>query len=151
WTMDIYRRDLADDLFDAFKRRDLLMVSKLLNSNPTLVNAPLQNGMTLLMMTGDNDFQIAKMAVGAGANVNAQDINGNTPLHYAAYYNSIGVAELLVSRRAVVDAKNYFGETPLHYAVMQSHNAIASYLVRLGADSNIRNGRGETPLGIVLE
>jgi hypothetical protein len=150
WSMDIYRRDLADDLLEAFKRHDLTMISQLLNANPTLVNAPLNGGMTLLMLTGDRDYGIARMAVDAGANVNAQDINGNTPLHYAAYYDSRKIAELLVSHKAYIDARNFYGDTPLHFAVRQRDRALANYLIHLGADSNIRNGRGETPLEVLL-
>jgi hypothetical protein len=151
WTMDVYKRDLVADLLEFFERRDLIMLSKLINSDPTIVNAPDDQGRTLLMLTKDNDLEIARIAIEAGADVNAQDLNGDTPLHHAARYNCRKIAELLVSQKANVDAKNSYGDTPLHLAVEWRNKDFAYYLVRLGANSNIENGRGETPMRLMLE
>lgn len=37
---------------------------------------------------------------------------GYTPLHQAAFYNTLQIAEILIHFGAVVDAKNDLGETP---------------------------------------
>jgi ankyrin len=55
----------------------------------------------------------AKLAVEAGADVNATDDMGNTALHYAAYLRVDSVVQFLVGNGARMDVKNKFGETPL--------------------------------------
>ena len=49
----------------------------------------------------------------AGADVNAQDNDGDTPLHKIADYKKLGTVELLISAGADVNAENLNGETPL--------------------------------------
>lgn len=146
--LDPYTGDPVEELFKAFLANDLTVMSKLLNANPGLVDAPHNGGMTLIMLGGDRD--VAQMAINSGANVNARDINGSTPLHYAAYYGDLGVAELLVARGALVNAKNSFGNTPLHLAIMMENRSVASYLAQHGADINAPNGLRQTPLGVAL-
>lgn len=143
----VHRRP-GGGIVQGFLANDLTVMSKLLNANPGLVDAPHNGGMTLIMLGGDRD--VAQMAINSGANVNARDINGSTPLHYAAYYGDLGVAELLVARGALVNAKNSFGNTPLHLAIMMENRSVASYLAQHGADINAPNGLRQTPLGVAL-
>ncbi len=47
------------------------------------------------------------------ADVNAKDVNGNTPLHHAADMCNLDSARLLLAHKADVNAVNLAGETPL--------------------------------------
>jgi ankyrin repeat protein len=58
-------------------------------------------------------LEAAKLAVKAGADVNAADDFGNTALHYAAYNRVDSVVQYLVDNGARMDVRNKFGETPL--------------------------------------
>ena len=58
-------------------------------------------------------LEAATLAVKAGADVNAVDDFGNTPLHYAAYNRVDAVVQYLVENGARMDVRNKFGETPL--------------------------------------
>ena len=58
-------------------------------------------------------LEAAKLAVKAGADVNAIDDFGNTALHYAAYNRVDSVVQYLVENGARLDVRNKFGETPL--------------------------------------
>jgi len=67
-----------------------------------------------------------------GADVNARDSNGNTPLHYAAQWNSKDVVKLLRDHGADMNAKNSSERTALDEAV---GNKVADLLRSLGASS----------------
>ncbi len=81
-----------------------------------------------------------------GAEVNAKDTNGDTPLHDAAYYSSKAVAEALIAHGANVNAENAKGETPLHNAALHGNQAVTEALLAHGADVNAKNAYGVTPL-----
>ena len=74
-----------------------------------------------------------------GADKNAGDKRGDTPLILASRSGyGEGVARLLMSR-AEVDRPNRLGETPLIVAVQQRHSAIVSTLLKLGANPDKRD------------
>jgi ankyrin repeat protein len=78
-----------------------------------------------------------------GADLNARDCWGNTPLHYAAARGADGIAELLLMRGASVNVRNNWGGTPLH---MTAGTGVAELLLAHGADPNIADMHGRTPL-----
>ena len=59
---------------------------------------------------------IAKMLIAKGANVNAANDAGMTPLHYAAQRGSDRIIEFLASQGARFDAKNKQGRSPSELA-----------------------------------
>ena len=73
-----------------------------------------------------------------GANVNARDIDGWTPLHQAAENGHVEMARLLVSELgADVNARDCSGWTPLHLAAENGHVEMARLLVsEFGAEVN---------------
>ena len=74
-----------------------------------------------------------------GADKDAADKKGETPLILAARSGyGEGVARLLMSR-AQVDKPNRLGETALIVAVQQRHAAIVSSLLKLGANPDKRD------------
>ncbi|MDP7611496.1 MAG: ankyrin repeat domain-containing protein [Nitrospinaceae bacterium] len=66
------------------------------------------------------NIEAVKQHLAAGADVNAKDDRGVTPLHYAAAKGSKEIAELLIAKSADVNAKIPYGlnkgETPLDFA-----------------------------------
>ena len=89
---------------------------------------------------------IAEMLLAQGADVNATDGKGSTPLHYAADHNQRDILIDLLDRHADVNAKNKAGNTPLHLAVLQRNLIDAQLLLDHGADINATNAQGHTPL-----
>jgi ankyrin repeat protein len=63
-----------------------------------------------------DESRFAGIIVDAGADVDAQDKDGETPLHTAYRNNRLHVAERLLKEYADEDAKNNKGETPIQLA-----------------------------------
>ena len=84
----------------------------------------------------------------AGADVNAKNIDGKTPLHQAAYFNkNPEVITTLIKAGADVNAKNKNGSTPLQDAVWFNKNPeVTTLLIKAGADVNAKDNKGYTPL-----
>lgn len=72
-----------------------------------------------------------------GAQVDAADGDGWTPLHIAACHGYRDVAELMVVKGADVDAADGNGRTPLFYADENGHREVAKLLFEHGADFNV--------------
>jgi ankyrin repeat protein len=85
----------------------------------------------------------------AGADVNARDSEGWTPLHAAAQNDSVELIGLLLDAGAEIDAENSKGETVLYIALKATWSTPEN--VRLlrerGADIYHKNNNGLSPLG----
>ena len=88
-----------------------------------------------------------------GANVNAKDDTGETPLHVAAFLSRASSVEALLAARADPNARDRLGKTPLHNAstpqpTASPENAARTIhlLVTGGADPNAHEANGNTPL-----
>ena len=87
------------------------------------------------------------LVVEGGANVDAKDENGDTPLHWAKRFCEPYVLRMLVVEGgANVNITNKDGETPLHYAALVPQ--IAHFLLDKGARPDIRNNEGVTAIDL---
>ena len=82
-----------------------------------------------------------------GANVNAKEGVGWTPLHNAAWHRQRGAASLLIQNSANIDPKSAVNETPLHVAANRNAEGVAALLLANGADVHAKSDMDdETPL-----
>jgi cytohesin len=84
----------------------------------------------------NGDIEAVKKHLAAGADVNAKDVDGTTPLHNAAVYGHNEVAELLIANGAEVNAiivsgRNQ-GKTPVDLAIWRKKTATAALLRKHG-------------------
>ncbi|MFC1654798.1 ankyrin repeat domain-containing protein [Myxococcota bacterium] len=108
-------------------------------------NKTLWTPLHILACAGDQ-AGIALSLVKAGADPNARDRWGRTPLHWFAMDGDCEAVDVLIDAGADPDAQDLDGFTPLHRVAMQGHGC-ASTLLRKGADVHNRSPRtGWTPL-----
>jgi cytohesin len=82
---------------------------------------------------GTGDIEAVKKHLAEGADVNAKDNSGWTPLHHAAIVGQKEIVELLIDNSADVNAKALDGETPLDSAITFKHPELADVLRKHGA------------------
>lgn len=75
-------------------------------------------------------LEMVEVLLKAGANVNAKDNEGATPLHYAAMNDATKLAELLLKAGANVNEKTHSGITPIEAAIRANSSATAEVLGR---------------------
>ncbi len=78
--------------------------------------------------------------------VNAQQGDGSTALHYAAYNDNLAIAQMLIRAGARADAANDLGSTPLHLACNNGSAAMVGLLLAAKANPNSKLLNGETVL-----
>jgi ankyrin repeat protein len=85
-----------------------------------------------------------------GADVNAADPLGTTPLMWAARYGDAVVVERLLRAGAKASAENVFGVTPMAEAALIGSEPVIRELLAAGVDADSPNPEGETALMLVV-
>lgn len=95
---------------------------------------------------GEVDLEKVRDLIREGANVNATDENGLTPLHIVVGYGYDEAAILLIDNQANINAKDVQGDTPLQRAVERENLGLVKLLINNGADVSVRDNVNRTPL-----
>lgn len=106
------------------------------------------NGIMTLLDQGESEESIVSYLVKQRANINAVDMYGQTPLHYAAMRgNEVACRDLLAFKNMIdVECKDNQGITPLHCAALHNQVEIARMLIDAGADVMCTDKERSTPL-----
>ena len=108
---------------------------------PVLASA---EDLSSLIRGGDVRGSIA--AIRAGADVNAQQSDGSTPLLWAVYDVDHELVQELLSHGADPNVRNSLGATALTEAVNLADEQMVRSLLKARADPNLGNDFGQTPL-----
>ena len=78
--------------------------------------------------TAISHYELTKLLLDHGAQVNARQSSGVTPLHSAAHNGQLAIAQLLVASGADVNAKSDNGQTPSMMAEEKGFKEVASFI-----------------------
>ena len=92
------------------------------------------------------DFVRVRELLAEGADPDAPDQDGRSPLFSAVLGNSVGVLALLLEAGADPNLRDRDGWAPLHFAAQERLPEIARILLGRGADPNVQDNDGATPL-----
>jgi ankyrin repeat protein len=162
------------NIYDAAAYGDLGKVKALLKDNPDLIFRKNTEGETALLLAVQMLHKnVVELLLAKGANVNARDNHGQTPLLVVTDFGNLvwgilgtvaseeesqkvdwkkikerrkELVELLLTNKADVNAKDNDGETPLHFAAQEYDKDVAELLLAHKAKINAKNKDGETPL-----
>ncbi|WP_445168964.1 ankyrin repeat domain-containing protein [Mycolicibacterium sp. Dal123E01] len=98
-----------------------------------------------------NEYILAntRRLLAGGADPNAMDDEGFTPLHFAAQFDCVEVIRLLLDAGATVDVASRNGTTPVHKALRNTtgeSEAILEILMEAGGDPTIEMWNGSSAL-----
>ena len=132
---------------EAVKKKEGQEVTDMLaEGSPNLVNTrDVTSGETALhIVTQRRDLTWMQFTIGKGANVNARDVRGVSPLVLACNLNFVEGVDVLVAAGAKVDDSNNSGETPLITAVHNRNIPLMRILLKAGANPDRADNSGRT-------
>lgn len=100
---------------------------------------------------GDDPKRVAYLLQKKHANVNARDLQGETPLQNAIRKGSMGLVKYLVDHGADVSLQDRDGWTPLMTAAWLDDGELVHFLVDHKADPNGKGSADLTPLAIASQ
>jgi ankyrin repeat protein len=118
-----------------------------------LLTAAAPGDRELLDAVKRGDVAAVQAQLKAGADPNAAQGDGLTPLHLAAQTGNLEITRILLSGRASVSAKTRLGDyTPLHLAAGGGHTTVVAALIDAGADVNaVTKYTGVAPLHLAAK
>jgi len=153
--------ELTPYLFDALNKNEFHKAIQLIQAGAD-PNGKDEHGDTALLRAIPNNQNFVQTLIDYGANVNAVNKYGGTPLREAILYNNKASAlalleagadpnalnaaiwynpnfvQTLIDYGANINAVDTYGQTPLYTAILHNNEASALALLKAGADPNIR-------------
>jgi ankyrin repeat protein len=145
---------IEEELIEAAKENNLPEVSRILRAGADVDATDKDNDSnnwdynwtSLHWASRMGHMQVFNELLKHGADIEAREIDGNTPLHLACQFGHLAVGNELLSRGADVDAKNCVGSTPLHLACTNEHLAVVKALLSSGANILAANKYEQLPI-----
>ncbi len=110
------------------------------------VNAAPDQGKTAMHYAAieSSNPAVLQALVDSGANVEARDDFGATPIHYAAQNSETGMLEVLINAGADIEAEQDGGARALHLAALHNSPVAVTMLLNARADVHAEDDQGKT-------
>ncbi len=143
-----------DDIFQMVRFNESKNLSKTVNE--TNVNQFVNEfGQNLLHEAVAYDsLEILKYLLSCNIEINKQDNEGKTPLHYSVDHNNYDFTKLLLTTKGIEkNIKDQFGNNAMWTAVFNSDGGydIVKLLKEYGFDSNSKNNHDRSPLDLAKQ
>lgn len=93
--------------------------------------------MNILEAVLDDNVDALESLIAGGADVNAVDEEGSTPLLLASEFGNTEIAKILMTNGANIDQRDYDGLSPVEMAIYNCHFAVARLLIASGCDLSV--------------
>lgn len=135
-------------ILDDAQNGDLEAIRRTLNIQPGLVNVHDGDGrMPLHRAAESGNLELLHLLMERGAEINGENFNGHTAMHFAAFYGQFETCLVLLKYGAFIDHIGHKdGNVPLHFACGQGQTKTIEVLVNKGANLKITNFKGQLPL-----
>ncbi|XP_028830394.1 cyclin-dependent kinase 4 inhibitor D [Denticeps clupeoides] len=145
--MVVSENDAGRSLTAAAARGNTAEVRRMLEERRVHPDTANEFGRTALQVMMMGNTSVASLLLEHGANPNAQDRFGVTPVHDAARTGFLNTLRALVDHGASVNSPDSWGALPLHLAIREGHKDVVEYLVPC---SNLghHNSSGQTALDL---
>ncbi|CAJ0602462.1 unnamed protein product [Cylicocyclus nassatus] len=124
-------------------------VVTLLHDNGASIDVFNEDEATPLHLAASHDVT-AEVLIDAGSDVNAQNLQGNTPLDLAVAGNHYDIVENLLKKKPIKESANYGRRTtPLHVAAEKGYDRLVKMLLPEISPAR-KNEKGETALDLAI-
>lgn len=134
-------------LMAAISGGNMDMIKNVMETRPELIKKRNKNGESAIHFAAasEQSTENLKLVVEHGANVNAKNKQGVTPLMIAVSNDDIEAVKFLLSKGADINARDKEGNTPLHIACDAGSIAMVELLCKDYRIEHLRNKAGFTP------
>ena len=98
----------------------------------------------------EENYEMIHVLLTNGADIQAKNIHGATPLHISALKFNNYTAHLLIKNGASVDERDNDSRSPLHIAALHENDLVAKVLLRSGADVHLRDSNNHSPIQLAF-
>ena len=138
------------DVFQICRRNGFMDLINILDINPQIINIGNEYKETPLHIAASfGSVECVNILIEKGANINAKDNAGCSPLHSVLFdqtENTLECIKILIKNGADVNAREQYNCTSLHLAAEGYDPECLDILINNGADINARDIYGRTPL-----
>ncbi len=153
FTYSIFPLDQKEEILEAVRDGNVVGLKKLLKSKIKLDFVNNREMTPLMLASSDNNLEIVKILVEAGADINAKHKEtGKTPLMFAASLGYDEVCEYLLNQKDIlINAKDKEGKTALMHAVVSGRAEVVKLLIDKKANIHARTNTEESALSLAIK